>query len=197
MLFNTLYLKYTQVTATALHFYILSSKCSSNHVSSLWIFLNLLLPKALKQKHHKVRKKLWLCFELLPLFCFEISVLHLKLELWFPPRQNKEAGGWLTVEFICLVNCVLIWPTIHLLQILFKCKVILWSCFSFCFICVNIMPYELPWSFFLTAKKHTRFSFQGDWKPSNWLYIWNDLSEILSLTSCLNVYREYSFSFYW
>lgn len=90
---------------------------------------------------------------------------------------------------------VLIWPTIHLLQILFKCKVILWSCFSFCFICVNIMPYELPWSFVLTAKKHNRFSFQGDWKQSNWLYIWNDLSKILSLTSCLNVYREYSLSF--
>lgn len=199
MLFNILCVKYTQVTKIAPHYSITSPLSAVLTSAVVWeSFLTDLLSKALKNpKLKKERKKLWPGFEWWPLLCLEISMLYLELELWFPHRQNKAAGEWLTVEFICLVNWVLIWPPIHLLQILFKCKVILWSCFSFCFICVNIMPYELPQSFVLTAKKHNRFSFQGDWKQSNWLYIWNDLSKILSLTSCLNVYREYSLSFYW
>lgn len=147
ILFNILYLTYTQVTQT-LHYFmpfvlsgipIFSVICEPFllYVFSIAVTIRL---KTLIIERETSCDSAWSS----SLFCFIISMLYWEPELWFPHRQNKEAGGWLTVEFICLVNWVLIWPTIHLLQILFKCKVILWSCFSFWFICVNIMPYELP-----------------------------------------------------
>lgn len=129
-------------------FYILAPKCNSNPSCSLWIFLNCFL-KPWKKKRKKnplnlIKKKIVALLRAVASVLFWNIYALFKTRAWFPHRQNKEAGGWLTVEFIRLVNWVLIWPTIHLLQTLFKCKVILWSCFSFCFICVNIKPYELP-----------------------------------------------------
>lgn len=93
--------------------------------------------------------------------------------LWGPQSEENVTPCF---EFISLVECVLIWYEIHLLQLLLEWKVIVWSWFSFCFICVNVIPYELPWIFFLTAKKHNQFSFQEDGKKSKNSYLRDDLN---------------------
>lgn len=104
---------------------------------------------------------------------FRVEVFF-ELKLLFPHRVRENHTP--CFEFVCPVECVLIWPAIHLLQLLLQWKVILWSWFSFYFICVNVIPYELPWIFFLTAKKHNHFSFQEDWKKSSNSYLGDDLN---------------------
>lgn len=121
---------------------------------------------------------------------FWVSALSLPWAESVVSQHTEESlPEWICCfEFICLVEWVLIWPAIHLLQLLLEWKVILQSCFSFCFICVNVIPYELPWRFVLTAKKHNHFSFQEDWKKSNHSYLGDDLFKIFSLIFCSYIY---------
>lgn len=118
----------------------------------------------------KIKK--YQCYVLVFSICDLSPILNWCL-LW---ALQSEENLTPCLEFICLVECVLIWPAIHLLQLLLEWKVIVWSWFSFCFICVNVIPYELPWIFFLTAKKHNHFFFQEDWKKSNNSYLEDDLN---------------------